>query len=710
MKILKLRIGRLTLGCAIALCLTSKLQAQTNLQFTGISATDEGNMQLTWASQPGGIYEIDEADSLIDTNTGTITWNTLYQDYPSQGTNTFWLDTGNYFADTTILNPAQSPMRFYRVVLTGTNTTTDVPAVSILSPSTNSTITNGDITVTVFASSDQYFLSTKLYVDGQEMNEADTTTNWTDVTGVTNYVEDTYIINSSEWPNGSHTLFATCSCQSGASGAHNAPTIGIGYGVSPFVPVNFDNLITRISFSQPFFAPEDGTTQQVSAVFTANVNWTLEIQDVNSNDVLTATSSGGTLSYAWDGTGTGGTNLPVGTYTYLITAVTNGLALPAVVEGGGDGGGAGSPPSPDFSLSDSSELWAMSADDSDAVPLAIYPPGFDTNSLTIFSATPSQVNAARASFSHTSFTSDDSGGASADYSGASSQSSRAPTRPPINPVKGRAGVYGYAYDTYSANGPYFQLAPPSNGILSQQVNLEGNTTVATSTFNYDPLPEYKRESANFVQAMKKGNWSQGFAKADNQWSIGNLEGSGSIFNGVKVGLVLLHGTWGSAPDYTSGAGGCKQMYFPITSGHSAQYIRMSQMSLGNTATNGLKWMAIAACNSLYHSDWNNMQSMGCYPYNSGLHLLLGTGTVVYTDDHIMELWAKYMTKGSSGTPMAVRDAWINAAHDAYHNSHFPYANTMIFAVAGDSACMGDTLSTYSTPGGSWSYYSQQVWP
>ena len=210
--------------------------------------------------------------------------------------------------------------------------------------------------------------------------------------------------------------------------------------------------------------------------------------------------------------------------------------------------------------------------------------------------------------------------------------------------------------------------------------------------------------------MKKGNWSQGFAKVDNHWSANDLRGSGSIFNGVKVGLVLLHGTWGSAPDYTSGAGGCKQMYFPVTSGQSAQYVRMSEMNLGNTATNGLKWMAIAACNSLYHSDWNSMQSMGCYPYNSGLHLLLGTGTVVYTDDHIMELWAKYMTKGSSGTPMTVRDAWINAAHDAYHNSHYPYANTMIFAVAGDSSCMGDTLNVNSTPGGTWTYYSQQVWP
>jgi len=362
----------------------------------------------------------------------------------------------------------------------------------------------------------------------------------------------------------------------------------------------------------------------------------------------------------------------------------------------------------------SPELWALSADSGDAVPLAIYPPGFDTNSLTVFFATPAQVNAARASVrpsvSRTLLSSSDSGGSSADAATPSSQSSTSPTRPPTNPVRGRAGVYGYAYDTYSANGPHFQLGPPLNGILTQRVMLEGKTTVADSTFNYNPLPEYKRESANFVRAMKKGNWSQGFAKTDDHWSINDLRGSGNMFNGVKIGLVLLHGTYGSSPDYSSGAGGCKQMYFPITAGHGATYVRMSEMNLGNTATNGLKWMAIAACYSLYHSDWSSMQSSGIYPYNSGLHLLLGTGTIVYTDDHIMELWAKYMTKGLSGTPSPVRDAWINAAHDAYHNSHYAYGNTMIFAVAGDSSCMGDTLNSSSTPGGSWTYYSQQVWP
>src|SRR5437867_12875881 len=107
--------------------------SQTNLNFNGVSATVEGAIRLSWNSTTNEIYEIDYADSLVDTNTGTITWNTLYEDYPSQGTNTFWLDTGNYFNEPAVLHPSQAPMRFYRIVLAGTNTIPG-PSDSVASP------------------------------------------------------------------------------------------------------------------------------------------------------------------------------------------------------------------------------------------------------------------------------------------------------------------------------------------------------------------------------------------------------------------------------------------------------------------------------------------------------------------------------------------------------------------------------------------------
>lgn len=689
--------------------------AQTDLNFNGISANVEGAIRLSWNSQSNEIYEIDEADSLIDTNTGTITWNVLYEDYPSQGTNTFWLDTGNYFSDPVIVHPRQSPMRFYRIAFTGVNSAPTVPVVSI---STNGIADDGTITVTVTASTDQAFLDTKLYVDGQEMNSADDSTNWTDDSGITNYIQDTYIINSCEWPNGAHTLFGTASCQTGAAGTHDTPDVGISYGVSPFLPVTFSNLITRISFSQPFFAPEDGETQQVSAIFTANVNWTLQIQDVSNNTVRTATGSGGSMLFNWDGTDDSGSDVPVGNYTYLISAETNGLALPLGSDGGGSGGG--SPPSPSFASggtinrdSSATELWAIPPNSTDAAPFRIYPLGIDTNGFTFFEEpidwSPFGSSASDASFA----TVDDSGAASPDGSGGpSAQASRAPRRPPINPVKGRAGVYGVAYDTYSADGTNgFQILPPLNGISSQRVLLENEPTVTQCTWTYPPLKPYKREANNFIEAMKKGNWSQGFAKADDGFSINDLRGSGTMYNRVKLGLLLLHGTFGSGMDFTVGAGGCKQMYYPVTAGHSVQYLRLSEMNLGNSVTNGLSWMAIAACNSLFQNDWASMQNAGIYPYNSGLHLLLGVNSTNYTDDHIMEKWAQYMTKGKgTNPPMTIGSAWTTAAKDAYAATKFNYGIVMKFAVAGDSACLNDTLSSTSTPGGSWSYSSTQVYP
>ncbi|MGH7953109.1 MAG: Ig-like domain-containing protein, partial [Limisphaerales bacterium] len=273
----RILVGLLSLG----LLTTQITFGQTNLQFTSVNATDEGAIQLHFASQPRHFYEIDEADALIDTNTGSITWNMLYDDYPSQGTNTFIGDFGNYLVVPNILHPKDMPMRFYRIVDLGADTTSDEPSVSIISP-TNSTAASGELTINVVASTDQPVLSgTKLYVDGQEMRTADSTTNYVD--GSTNYEMDAYSINTCEWGNETHTLFATTECESGYGDAPNSPPVASGHGVSPFIPVTFTNLITEISFSQPSFDPSSGQTQQVSAVFAANSDWTLTIRDAYSN-------------------------------------------------------------------------------------------------------------------------------------------------------------------------------------------------------------------------------------------------------------------------------------------------------------------------------------------------------------------------------------------------------------------------------------------
>ena len=533
----------------------------------------------------------------MDTNTGTVTWKLLYDDYPSQGNTTIWLDTGNYFIDPVAEHPSKSPMRFYRVVLSGTN---DIPgpSVSVVSP-TNNFSASGTIAVTVAAGSDQPLIHTKLYVDGQEMQEADSTTNYT--ANGTNYVLATYTLNTCEWPDGQHTLFATAECLSGAAGPHDSPAPLIGRAASLFVPVTYNSLISRVAFSQPFFTPEDGQTQRVSAVFAANVDWTLQIQDASTNTVRTVTGSSGSMAFDWDGTGDGGVSLPVGNYTYLITAQTNGQ--PLFAQGYSADGNTNPPPGPDsmtasLSTTESSmEGWYPTSDDQ-AVAAGwdfyyMRPPPMPPVKINgvwlpwanVFGpkpliqvpvSLPTEKRYARSLAAGSAMTADTaspSDYATPAYAGPPSESTRAPVRPPTTPTRGRTGFFGVAYDTYRGVASGYSLQSPLTGMPGYptwpRLQLEGYSS-SRSTFYYTALFEHISMARHFIKEMKRGNWAMSFDRSDDALSIDDLRGSGAnIFNNVKLGLLLLHGTYGTSADYT--ANGCTQMYYPITSGASAQY-------------------------------------------------------------------------------------------------------------------------------------------
>jgi hypothetical protein len=358
------------------------------------------------------------------------------------------------------------------------------------------------------------------------------------------------------------------------------------------------------------------------------------------------------------------------------------------------------------------------------VPFALYPPGFDTNGFTVFSATPSEVGSLRATSSRTtSFSAMDSGGASPSGIGDSGYvtplpnpqpAPTSPQRPPNNPVRGLAGSFGMAYDTYAGG---YTLAPLDNG-LHIGVHIPLSNSSAGSSLYYAPLPPYKAEANNFISQMRHWGWNNALLKVDGQLNINDLRGSGSPLNNVNLAVFMSHGVYGTGSgsiDYA--ANGCKQMYYPVTSGSSAQYLRLSEMNLGGSGTNGLKWAALLSCNSLQHNNWANMQSLGVKPYNSNLHLLLGVDTITYTSSSILWYWAKYInygtsTNANSASPLTIRNAWYQAAKDAYHNNpSIPSGTVINFAVAGDSACLNDSLQTNSAPQGSWSYASLvQVYP
>ena len=117
------------------------------------------------------------------------------------------------------------------------------------------------------------------------------------------------------------------------------------------------------------------------------------------------------------------------------------------------------------------------------------------------------------------------------------------------------------------------------------------------------------------------------------------------------------------------------------------------------------------CDSLHQANWNSMKNGGHVCYNNNMHMVLGANSVISTSSTILQNWAQYMNFGyTNNSPMTIHDAWYLAAHNAYHGH--TYTNTMVMAIAADTACTGDYIEQgfNSAPQGTWSYESQQVWP
>lgn len=670
----KAAIGSVALLLASAICTF----AQNTLQFTGVNATPEKTIQLHWASNTNEVYEIDEADALVDTNTGSTTWNKLYDDYPAQGTNTFWLDDGDYAnSSPPIVRPIDSPMRFYRVVMTGTNTSGDNPTVAITSP-TSGTVLSGYATITVSASSDQVLVDTLLYVDGQEMPESDDGSN--------------FVINTCEWLNGSHTLFAVAKSQSKLEGLPNDSSVTYGRTASAYVNVTFSNLISGVSFSQPFFQPSLGQTQIVAANFGANSDWTLQIEDVNSNVVRTVTGSGTSLTFNWDGTGDGGTSIPDGVYYYLISAQTNGFAPQSLVEESGPV----SLSSTSLSGPQPTELFAVPTDGSgDPVPLAMYPQGFDTNGLTIFSASQAEIDSLYPADAESDVAVEDINVSPA-YSGPSGQASRFPMRPPIMPTKNALGSFGICYEQYLPNG--FTTAAPLTGWpypLQTHVAIDGYPV--GTIFYLAPLHTFKTVATRFSWALQNGDWKPSFIKANEQFSVTDIEksslGGSNLFNNASIGMLMGHGSYAT----TSEDDNVKYTYFWVAdSTHGVKYLRLADFDFGGSdPTNGLKWMTIYACSMLNPTCYNSMDSNSKLPVNDNLHLLMGCSTVAYTSPKLGKLYGKYLA-GSFFTPQqTVPNAWIDSGTNAYKN--FNVTNAINFRIVGWPDCFNDTLTSPNYP-------------
>jgi hypothetical protein len=666
--------------------LVSVTYAQNTIQFTSVNATSEKAVQLHWASNSNELYEVDYADSLIDTNTGTITWNKLYDLYPSHGTNTFIADAGNYDSDPIVVHPKYSPMRFYRIVNLGQNDGTN-PTVSITVPSDGTTLT-GEATITVSAYSDAILSGVKLYVDGEEQYDSDDGTN--------------FVINTCEWDNGPHVLFAVAKSQSDFTGLPGQTSVTYGSAVSSYVTVNFSNLITRWDFSELFFQPENGQTQTVTATFAANCDWTIQVQDENSNVVRSATGSGASMSWIFDGRDTNGNVLTPGLYWYLLDAETNGLdSLIASGGGSGDGGGV---PSPSFASSgffsgdsdDTTQLWAQSANGSVA-PLALYPPGFDTNDFTIFEE-PLSWSPFENSLSSESFAAMDSSGggaspAAAGYSGPSGQNSKGPQRNPKQRHIGVTGNFGVLYTDGALYCP-----PPTllTHLPPYYVKIDGDPVGANLA--QPAQPEVANIAKAFVTGMKNSGYTNSFLRGSGKWSASDLSGNSASINSVNLGLLISHASY--AETVENPADQILHTYIWLSGG---TYVHLNDMRLG--AGGNLRWMTMLTCDTLRDQNISTYVNRGWMStiINDNLHLLLGANTIISGSQNTTSFYAANLKKKQT-----IPSAWYNALRDSLKGATL--SGPRVAKVMGHNPCFGDKLMDFVDPDPGIFSQTNQVWP
>lgn len=222
-----------------------------------------------------------------------------------------------------VLHPIFQPQRFYRVKKVGQATLTP-PTVTLQLYQTNSPLPSGtnvvsgdlDVSVSVtLVDTNQQISSVKLIVDGQKLYT---------VGG-----SFTASINTTEWPNGPHEIYAvattadigdigetTPSNDTEADAVTNDVQLAIGVSTSQFC--SFSNYISQFFVAIPFF--QAGQTQEVVAKFEDDSYWRVKVVDYQDTEVRRFDGQGSSAYAAWDGNDQSGSPLSYGYYDYIVEA------------------------------------------------------------------------------------------------------------------------------------------------------------------------------------------------------------------------------------------------------------------------------------------------------------------------------------------------------------------------------------------------------
>ncbi len=669
---------RLTLGIIVSLGANALAQPQ----FTDVMVLPGGAVQMQWASDPTAVYRIDYTYDLSE----GIGWSTLYEDYPSQGTATFWADAGNLYAQPPISHPRDTAARFYRVVQTDSNVLADAPQVSMTSP-TGGAVLTGDAMVSVSVASALGVDIIRLYVDGAEVAYAGA--------GGTNFT-----INTCQFANGPHVIFAVAASSSGGETTDEANDIAIGYGISPLTRVSFANLIT--DYRETFRVQDTayGETNTFSADFATNVGWSLTITNTSGQEVRTITGTGTRMVVIWNGTDDSGATLPAAGYGAVLSA-TQAASPPKVVSPPGGG-----PPSPQAIGATSNGSAAGQAEGDAAGSMAIFPPLPPVlvdgvwlpwedvfGPVPILPVAPTVLDEAQASGTPRG----PLGFAPQDSPQSDPPSTQTTALEPLPSVWfGTIGTVGVAYQ---GNHPSVrwppQMAPP-NGLFGYVTLNTGYPAGA-----YGPLKTPHTIANAFGTFMQDVGYRLALLNGDSGVNPLDLRGpyygGNGIFDDVNLGLLIGHGVYGRSPDYNISEDGPLQSYYPVYTGAAGyDWVGLSEFDFGSSSPN-LRWMSILSCNNLVDSVYQDCWDKEVLPVSDTLHLLCGANSSVFMVQTFGIFYYAALTGGGGKPRQTVINAWFYAgANTQGRQPGGPHA-TVILRVIGWPNCFGDDLVNYQDP-------------
>jgi Family of unknown function (DUF6345) len=677
---------------------TVRGQSQTNIVMQMPIIAADQTVKIKWSAETGAVYQVQSADSLTGVGSQGLQWIIREAACASKGNHAEWMDVGDPLWLSPILPPRFRQMRFYRVAKVGQATLAPSPTVTMQLTQTNAII--GDLYAMVNVTlndTNQQVSSVSLFVDGQKLR----------LTISTNF---TGFINSCEWPNGPHEIYAVATTVDAGEtlpdcdGCAETNSAKFAISVSPSVSVTFSNYISQLFVAVPFFDPDAGQTQEVVASFPEQTCWRLTVLDYQDSEVRHFTNTSSSLYVAWDGNDDSSNPLPFGFYDYLIEARPAQFGCPpsgmAAMEVKSDSLTASEKsdypstaiakagvysraamrfsrrlsnifedvkipslnPSPPPSQTCTTVIpervvtYCVSDDGTtnkliNGLPAVLFEPFF-VEEVSPLSADDASVDEAEVSSISASQN------MQAQVSSDITYSTRTPTRVAGTLFMGQAGYVGVGYQGHHPSSPNFAL--PSGGVISVSHPPYGKLANASVIAN------------QFADVMAASAWRSSFRLGDDNFNSLDLfpvqgPGSGTSTYATKChfGLYVGHMTATANIDQDCA---CLHSWIPIYNSQQPgayQWIGLPFVDLGN-GSSPLKWMALYGCNSLQEQDWNDMWTKFVLPMPPNLRLLLGAEEGVFIHPVFGWQFAADMNglTTPNNVPMTILESWYDAARVA----------------------------------------------